>query len=65
MNNVIPLRPHKQVNEALDVIAKLQFTLRQINGDKLSDRLLKATAEDLTKELHDLLYDYVETKEGR
>ncbi|MDJ0023088.1 hypothetical protein QM543_07305 [Pantoea eucrina] len=65
MSNVIPLRPNQQLHEAMDTLAKLQFVLAQITTPMFSDQILKRQAEQLSKELHDTLYDYVETLEGR
>jgi len=65
MNNVIPLRPHKQLHEAMEKLAKLQFVLAQVSTPTFADQILKRQAEQLSKELHDNLYDYVETIEGR
>lgn len=65
MSNVIPLRPHKQLHEAMDTLSKLQFALAQLTTPTFADQVLVRQAQQLSKELHDNLYDYVETIEGR
>lgn len=65
MSNVIPLRPNKQLHEAMDTLAKLQLVLAQLTTRTFADQILKRHADQLSKELHDNLYDYLETIEGR
>ncbi|ORM78328.1 hypothetical protein [Pantoea eucrina] len=65
MNNVIPLRPNQQLHEALDTLTKLQYALGAIHTPNFADQIMKSQAQQLSKELHDNLYDYVETLEGR
>lgn len=65
MSNVIPLRPNQQLHEAMESLAKLQFALAQLTTPTFADQILKRQAEQLSKELHDNLYDYLETIEGR
>lgn len=65
MSNVIPLRPNQQLHEAMDTLSKLQFVLAQLTTPTFADQILVRQAQQLSKELHDNLYDYLETIEGR
>lgn len=65
MSNVIPLRPNQQLHEAIDTLTKLQYALGAICTPNFADQIMKNQAQQLSKELHDNLYDYLETLEGR
>lgn len=65
MNNVIPLRPNRQLHEAIETLNKLQYALGAICTPNFADQIMKNQAQHLSKELHDNLYDYLETIEGK